>query len=114
MSVNNESIMARPSLSSEQALDDYFIALLGDEVLDSDEFVVDECIDESSSPEPEPEPEPEPKRSSYSTHTELREAEFEVPNLEDVQKLLSRLEATKVVDELNLDELIDQNTKTTS
>ncbi|PTO51516.1 chemotaxis protein CheW, partial [Vibrio splendidus] len=58
-----------------------------------------------------PEPEPEPKHSSYSTYAELREAEFEVPNLEDVQKLLSRLEATNVVDELNLDELMDQNTQ---
>ncbi|MFA0012933.1 chemotaxis protein CheW, partial [Vibrio lentus] len=57
------------------------------------------------------EPEPEPKRSSYSTYAELRQAEFEVPNLEDVQKLLSRLEATNVVDELNLDELMDQNTQ---
>ncbi|OCH55385.1 chemotaxis protein CheW, partial [Vibrio lentus] len=61
--------------------------------------------------EPEPEPEPEPKRASYSTYAELRQAEFEVPNLEDVQKLLSRLEATNVVDELNLDELMDQNTQ---
>ncbi|WP_241905953.1 chemotaxis protein CheW, partial [Vibrio lentus] len=58
-----------------------------------------------------PEPEPEPKRASYSTYAELRQAEFEVPNLEDVQKLLSRLEATNVVDELNLDELMDQNTQ---
>ncbi|MEZ9394869.1 chemotaxis protein CheW, partial [Vibrio splendidus] len=58
-----------------------------------------------------PEPEPERQISSYSTYAELREAEFEVPNLEDVQKLLSRLEATNVVDELNLDELMDQNTQ---
>ncbi|MEZ9072719.1 chemotaxis protein CheW, partial [Vibrio splendidus] len=58
-----------------------------------------------------PEPEPERQISSYSTYAELREAEFEVPNLEDVQKLLSRLEATNVVDELNLDELMDQNTR---
>ncbi|PMM69550.1 chemotaxis protein CheW [Vibrio lentus] len=107
MSANKESTMARPSLSSEQALDDYFTALLGDEVLDSDEFFVDESSDDSSSAEPEP----EPKRSSYSTYAELRQAEFEVPNLEDVQKLLSRLEATNVVDELNLDELMDQNTQ---
>ncbi|MEZ9654761.1 chemotaxis protein CheW [Vibrio splendidus] len=111
MSANKESTMARSSLSSEQALDDYFTALLGDEMLDSDEFFVDETSDESSSAEPEPEPEPERQISSYSTYAELREAEFEVPNLEDVQKLLSRLEATNVVDELNLDELMDQNTR---
>ncbi|WP_086712363.1 chemotaxis protein CheW, partial [Vibrio gigantis] len=63
-------------------------------------------------PEPEPEPEPERQFSSHhSSYAEIRAAEFEVPNLEDVQKLLSRLEATNVVDELNLDELMDQNTQ---
>ncbi|OEF93291.1 chemotaxis protein CheW, partial [Vibrio splendidus] len=65
-------------------------------------------------PEPKPEPEPEPERqlaSHHSSYAEIRAAEFEVPNLEDVQKLLSRLEATNVVDELNLDELMDQNTQ---
>ncbi|MFA0693923.1 chemotaxis protein CheW, partial [Vibrio sp. 10N.222.49.C9] len=60
----------------------------------------------------EPEPEPERQFSSHhSSYAEIRAAEFEVPNLEDVQKLLSRLEATNVVDELNLDELMDQNTQ---
>ncbi|MFI3275332.1 chemotaxis protein CheW, partial [Vibrio sp.] len=57
---------------------------------------------------------PEPERqlaSHHSSYAEIRAAEFEVPNLEDVQKLLSRLEATNVVDELNLDELMDQNTQ---
>ncbi|MFA0078160.1 chemotaxis protein CheW, partial [Vibrio artabrorum] len=59
-----------------------------------------------------PEPEPEPQLTNhYSTYAELRSAEFDVPNLEDVQRLLSRLEATNVVDELNLDELMDQNTQ---
>ncbi|WP_146491682.1 chemotaxis protein CheW, partial [Vibrio sp. T20] len=59
-------------------------------------------------------PEPEPERqfsSHHSSYAEIRAAEFEVPNLEDVQKLLSRLEATNVVDELNLDELMDLNTQ---
>ncbi|WP_139685600.1 chemotaxis protein CheW, partial [Vibrio tasmaniensis] len=60
---------------------------------------------------PEPEPEPQLSTSHYSSYAEIRAAEFEVPNLEDVQKLLSRLEATNVVDELNLDELMDQNTQ---
>ncbi|PMM41794.1 chemotaxis protein CheW, partial [Vibrio splendidus] len=59
-----------------------------------------------------PEPEPEPQiTTNYSSYVEIRTAEFEVPNLEDVQKLLSRLEATNVVDDLNLDELMDQNTQ---
>ncbi|MFA0609570.1 chemotaxis protein CheW, partial [Vibrio sp. 10N.222.49.B4] len=60
---------------------------------------------------PEPEPELQLTTSHYSSYAEIRAAEFEVPNLEDVQKLLSRLEATNVVDELNLDELMDQNTQ---
>ncbi|MEZ9751325.1 chemotaxis protein CheW [Vibrio sp. 10N.261.54.A11] len=114
MSANKESTLAQPSLSSEQALDDYFTALLGDESFESDDFFVDESSDESQSEEPEPEPEPEPERqfsSHHSSYAEIRAAEFEVPNLEDVQKLLSRLEATNVVDELNLDELMDQNTQ---
>ncbi|MFA0115729.1 chemotaxis protein CheW, partial [Vibrio sp. 10N.261.46.E11] len=59
----------------------------------------------------EPEPEPQLTTSHYSSYAEIRAAEFEVPNLEDVQKLLSRLESTNVVDELNLDELMDQNTQ---
>ncbi|CAH7416568.1 Chemotaxis protein CheW [Vibrio chagasii] len=114
MSENKDSTIARPGLSSEQALDDYFTALLGDESFETEEFLVDESDDESQSEEPEPEPEPEPERqlaSHYSSYAEIRAAEFEVPNLEDVQKLLSRLEATNVVEDLNLDELMDQNTQ---
>ncbi|MCC4773250.1 chemotaxis protein CheW, partial [Vibrio cyclitrophicus] len=57
MSANKELTVERPSLSSEQALDDYFTALLGDENFESDELFVDECDDESQSEEPEPEPE---------------------------------------------------------
>ncbi|WP_146449139.1 chemotaxis protein CheW [Vibrio kanaloae] len=110
MSANKELTMAPPSLSSEQALDDYFTALLGDESFESDDFFVDESSDESQSEEPEPEPEPQ-LSSHHSSYAEIRAAEFEVPNLEDVQKLLSRLEATNVVEDLNLDELMDQNTQ---
>ncbi|OEE06934.1 chemotaxis protein CheW [Vibrio cyclitrophicus ZF270] len=110
MSANKELTVERPSLSSEQALDDYFTALLGDENFESDELFVDECDDESQSEEPEPEPERQ-LATHYSSYAEIRAAEFEVPNLEDVQKLLSRLEATNIVDDLNLDELMDQNTQ---
>ncbi|MEZ9699589.1 chemotaxis protein CheW [Vibrio sp. 10N.286.45.F3] len=110
MSANKESTLVQPSLSSEQALDDYFTALLGDESFESDDLFVDESSDESQPEEPEPEPERQ-FSSHHSSYAEIRAAEFEVPNLEDVQKLLSRLEATNVVDELNLDELMDQNTQ---
>jgi purine-binding chemotaxis protein CheW len=49
--------------------------------------------------------------AEYSSYSEIRSAEFEVPNLEDVQKLLSQLESTNIVEELNLDDLMDQNTQ---
>ena len=42
MSENKESTMTQSNLSSEQALDDYFTALLGDGTLDCDVFFVDE------------------------------------------------------------------------
>ncbi|MBT0235757.1 chemotaxis protein CheW, partial [Vibrio campbellii] len=49
-------------LSSEQALDDYFSALLGEEVeVIEQEEELDLLAQELSSAEPEPEPEPEPK-----------------------------------------------------
>ncbi|MDW2057478.1 chemotaxis protein CheW, partial [Vibrio sp. 506] len=49
-------------LSSEQALDDYFSALLGEEVEVTDlEHELDLLAQELSSAEPEPEPEPEPE-----------------------------------------------------
>ena len=47
MSENKDSTIARPGLSSEQALDDYFTALLGDESFETEEFLVDESDDES-------------------------------------------------------------------
>ncbi|WP_299686154.1 chemotaxis protein CheW [uncultured Vibrio sp.] len=110
MSANEELTIAGSSLSSEQALDDYFTALLGDDSLEVVEFFVDEFSDELFCTA-EPEPEPEPESAIYSTYSELPVAEFEAPNLEGVQKLLSRLEATNIVDELDLDELMDQNTQ---
>ncbi|MCV5332684.1 hypothetical protein OFD71_30845, partial [Escherichia coli] len=36
--------------------------------------------------------------------------QLEAPNLEDVQRLLSQLESTNVVDELDIDDILEQNT----
>ncbi|KNY43868.1 chemotaxis protein CheW, partial [Vibrio harveyi] len=63
---------------------------------------------------PEPEPEPklqiqyaEPESYQYS---DTYSPELEAPNLEDVQRLLSQLESTNVVAELDIDDILDQNT----
>lgn len=115
-------------LSGDQALDDYFTALLDEEelfldatesdVVDSDAVEPDkaelEAVDENEQllPEPEPEPEPEPllqsveEKSYYSAPT----AEVEVPNLEDVERLLEQLETTNPVADLQLEEVMEQNT----
>ncbi|WP_258070670.1 chemotaxis protein CheW, partial [Vibrio jasicida] len=65
-------------------------------------------------PEPEPEPEPklqlhyaEPESYQYS---EMYSPALEAPNLEDVQRLLSQLESTNVVAELDIDDILEQNT----
>ncbi|MGR5299939.1 chemotaxis protein CheW [Vibrio alfacsensis] len=98
-------------LSSEQALDDYFSALLGDEPGASeleDEF--DLLAKEVLSTEPEPKLQlqyAEPESYQYS---EMHSPELEAPNLEDVQRLLSQLESTNVVAELDIDDILEQNT----
>jgi purine-binding chemotaxis protein CheW len=96
-------------LSSEQALDDYFSALLGEEVeVIEQEEELDLLAQELSSAEPKlqlqyAEPESYQYSDSYSP-------ELEAPNLEDVQRLLSQLESTNVVAELDIDDILEQNT----
>ncbi|USD33307.1 MULTISPECIES: chemotaxis protein CheW [Vibrio] len=100
-------------LSSEQALDEYFSALL-DETVESEEFLEETVSAQDYLPEPEPEPEPElepvmqsvEEKSYYSALT----AEVEVPNLDDVERLLEQLESTNPVAELQLEEVMEQNT----
>ncbi len=106
-------------ISSEQALDDYFCALL-DEGTEPEEL--DEEFDllaqelASSEPEPEPEPELEPElqlqplQVEPTAFQETGSLELEAPNLDDVERLLSQLESTNVVDELDIDEILAQNT----
>ncbi|HAS8424782.1 TPA: chemotaxis protein CheW [Vibrio vulnificus] len=97
-------------LSSEKALDDYFSALLDEEqelelIVEEDEQTADWS---GASYEPELQIKySEPESYSYA-ETELKE--FEAPNLEDVERLLSQLESTNVVDELGIDDILAQNT----
>lgn len=96
-------------LSSEQALDDYFTALLSEEL--GEEIV--------SAPN-KPDEAPELARQSASvTEPSVPSTPFfdddnieELPgaNLEEVQRLLSQLEQSNPVEELQLDELMEQNT----
>lgn len=88
--------MSRSLLSSEQALDDYFSALL------DDEFESEVQLD----PQPEPLLQPVAERSYYSEPEE----ELELPNLNDVERLLKQLEQSNPVEELQLEEVLEQNT----
>lgn len=96
-------------LSSQQALDDYFCALLGEDLeADEPDNGLDLLARELLSAEPEPEWQPT-KAESYP-FWEASSAELEAPNLEDVERLLSQLESTNVVDESDIDDILAQNT----
>ncbi|MBN3491648.1 chemotaxis protein CheW [Vibrio neptunius] len=92
-------------LSSEQALDEYFSALL-DETIESEEFLEERVSDKDGLPEPEPLVQSVEEKSYYSAPT----LEVEVPNLDDVERLLEQLESTNPVAELQLEEVMEQNT----
>ena len=98
-------------ISSEQALDDYFCALL-DEGTEPEEL--DEEFDllaqELASSELEPELQLQPLQVEPTAFRETCSLELEAPNLDDVERLLSQLESTNVVDELDIDEILAQNT----
>ncbi len=88
------------SLSSEQALDDYFTALLEEELIEQPV---------------EKEPELVPMVQSVPEKSYLDDPldglqELEMPNLEDVQRLLSQMEASNPVAELELEQVLEQNT----
>ncbi|MGY2573393.1 chemotaxis protein CheW [Vibrio sp. C8] len=89
------------SLSSEQALDDYFTALLEEELIEEQPV--------------EKEPELAPMVQSVPEKSYLDDSlddlqELEMPNLEDVQRLLSQMEASNPVAELDLEQVLEQNT----
>ncbi|MEF1284280.1 chemotaxis protein CheW [Vibrio sp. M250220] len=101
------------SLSSEQALDDYFSALL-EESMEGDEQQIDtqESI-LSVVPEPDLEPielEPLVQSVEEKSYYRLPTEEIEVPKLDDVERLLKQLESTNPVAELELEEVMEKNT----
>ncbi|WP_428771661.1 chemotaxis protein CheW [Vibrio sp.] len=99
-------------LSSEQALDDYFNSLLEEPAAES--------LPDDNQWQPAPEPvelEPQPVLAAAETEVEPRsfidpkDAEVEVPNLEDVERLLKQLESANPVAELQLEQVMQQNTE---
>ncbi len=97
-------------LSSEQALDEYFGALL-DEAVEAENLGKPESLTpEPPSVEPEPELARQPAKVAAMPFRESHTPELEAPNLEDVERLLSQLESTNVVDELDIDDILAQNT----
>lgn len=90
-------------LSSEQALDDYFSALLDEETPTA---VKERPPKEMASSEAF-EPQRQPLESSYY---QVPKDEPEVPNLQDVERLLEQLETENIVDKLNLEEILEKNT----
>lgn len=85
-----------------------------EETTGSDEQVESEAAskddgDQYASDEFEFEPQAKLQSEPSSSYTEVVYSEFEVPDLEDVQRLLSQLESTNVADEPEIDELINQN-----
>lgn len=101
------------SLSSEQALDDYFSALLEESMDDEQQ---QDNIDNSllsvvSEPEIEPvELEPLVQSVEEKSYYRLPTEEIEVPKLDDVERLLRQLESANPVAELDLEEVMEQNT----
>ncbi|NIY93682.1 chemotaxis protein CheW [Vibrio diazotrophicus] len=89
------------SLSSEQALDDYFTALLEEELIE--EQPVEKELELAPMVQSVPE-------KSYLDDSLDDLQELEMPNLEDVQRLLSQMEASNPVAELELEQVLEQNT----
>jgi purine-binding chemotaxis protein CheW len=107
------------TFTSEEALDDYFSSLLDEEIIELDSKPEDIIL-----PEPEPEPEPGPEITWHSSSVTVEAPEpqyqpqfsasvdddddypFELPQLEDVQRLLSQLESSQLEAQIEIDALI--------
>jgi len=106
-------------LTGAEALDEYFTALLDEEwdfadnpSIESTPLVaVDSAlISELNEQSQEPSLALQPQTDYESSYTTLGYNEFEVPDLEDVQKLLDKMERTDLVAEPEIVSLIEQNT----
>ncbi|CAM3589097.1 chemotaxis protein CheW [Vibrio aquimaris] len=93
-------------ISSEQALEEYFSALL-DESLEVDEKL--DSPENHTDPMFELEPAALPQQEEESNYAPPA-VEVELPNLDDVERLLEQLESTNPVAELQLEEVMEQNT----
>lgn len=95
--------MNNSQLSSEQALDDYFTALLDDE-----SAPVQASTDSEFELERALEPQPAVQKPSFVVEPKVLEPEL--PNLDDVERLLSQLENSNPVAELELEAVMESNT----
>jgi len=101
-------------ISSEQALEEYFSALLDeslevDDKLDSPDNNQDPTLDLESDVAMsvlEPAAQMTEEENSYAPPA----IEVELPNLDDVERLLEQLESTNPVADLQLEEVMEQNT----
>ncbi|SHO55926.1 chemotaxis protein CheW [Vibrio quintilis] len=97
-------------LSSEQALDDYFAALLDEDSGDL-ELVQEKKAESPSQVSKDVETVPQLQRQRVAEQVTESDNSFILPNLEDVQRLLNQLESTNPVDQIeDIDELLDKNT----
>ncbi|KUI98799.1 chemotaxis protein CheW [Vibrio sp. MEBiC08052] len=97
------------ALSSEQALDDYFAALLDEE---AEELELVQEKNAQLSQESEVVPQLQAQRVSVTEPSETHQDEALFPNLEDVQRLLNQLESSNPVDEIeDIEALLDKNTQ---
>ncbi|ENM5854623.1 chemotaxis protein CheW [Vibrio mimicus] len=94
--------MSSALISSEQALNDYFTALLDEESVEFEQTIPKQ----DSTWELAPVVQSVPNKSYFDAEVE----ELELPNLEDVQRLLSQLESSNPVADLDLEQILEENT----
>ncbi|QIL84783.1 chemotaxis protein CheW [Vibrio sp. HDW18] len=94
--------MSNTLISSEQALNDYFSALLDEETADSELTQIVPPADLV------PAPVVQPVFNPRYLDAELEE--LELPNLDDVQRLLSQLETSNPIADLDLEPIFAENT----
>lgn len=103
-------------LSGAEALDEYFTALLDEEWDFVDDpvatttplAVVDNTAEQFN--QEEPAVVAQPKAEYSASYAQVKYNEYEVPDLDDVQKLLDKMSTTDLAAEPEIDSLIEQNT----